>query len=263
MSATNTEASPGRRPGTDADADAIRLDLRGIRRTFGETVALNDVSMTVRAGTVHTILGENGSGKSTLVKILSGVLKPSRGSVQVGGRELVNASPRKARQLGIATVFQEVLVAPNRTVTENVLLGQDSWFRYSLKGAARADAAQAALRELSGHPFDPRASVGDLSLVQQHQVAIARALVLEPSVLVLDESTAALDIGERDLLFAAVRRRVQAGMAVVFISHRMDEMLSLSDEVTVLRSGSRIATLQKNELSERRLLALLNGEEGR
>jgi ribose transport system ATP-binding protein len=238
----------------------VRLELTDIRRTFGETIALSDVSMTVRAGTVHTILGENGSGKSTLVKILSGVLKPSRGTVRVGSEELTRASPRAARRLGIATVFQEVLVAPNRTVTENVLLGQDSWAKWHIRGKNRDEAAQRALRELSEQPFDPRAEVGTLSLVQQHQIAIARALVLEPSVLVLDESTAALDIGERDRLFAAVRRRVLDGMAVVFISHRMDEMLSLSDEVTVLRSGNRIATLQKHELSESRLLALLNGE---
>ncbi len=244
----------------EAPAPEVRLHLEGIRRTFGETVALDDVSLRVRAGSVHTILGENGSGKSTLVKILSGVLPANQGTVRVGGALLGVASPARARRLGIATVFQEVLVAPNRSVTENVLLGQDSWHRWHRRGRERAAVALAALGELSQRPFDPRAEVGELDLVQQHQVAIARALAVEPQVLVLDESTAALDIEERDLLFAAVRRRVSAGMAVIFISHRMDEVLSLSDEVTVLRSGRVVATLAKDELGERRLLALLNPE---
>ncbi|MCU1405307.1 MAG: sugar transporter ATP-binding protein [Glaciihabitans sp.] len=251
------ETSPQR---DTATSGSDLLELRGIRRTFGSTVALNDVSLVVRAGTIHTVLGENGSGKSTLVKILSGVLEPNSGTVAVAGKMLTRGTPRKARTLGIATVFQEVLVAPNRSVVENVMLGQDSWHSWRVRGQARDDLAISALTELSSHRFDPRAEVGDLTLVQQHQVTIARALVLKPDVLVLDESTAALDIEERDRLFVAVRRRVEEGMAVVFISHRMDEVLSLSDDVTVLRSGSRIETLRKDELSERRLLSLLNSE---
>lgn len=244
----------------EAGSMTPRLQLDGIRRTFGETVALDDVALRVRAGTVHTILGENGSGKSTLVKILSGVLPANRGTVTVEGQPLLPANPARARRLGIATVFQEVLIAPNRSVTENVLLGQDSWWRWRHRGPERDRLARSALAELSGRSFDGRAEVGTLDLVQQHQVAIARALTLEPAVLVLDESTAALDIEERDLLFRAVARRVADGMAVVFISHRMDEVLSLSDEVTVLRSGRVVATLVKSELSERRLLGLLNPE---
>ncbi|MET4783233.1 ATP-binding cassette domain-containing protein [Glaciihabitans sp. UYNi722] len=245
----------------DEQLPSGELALRNIRRTFGETVALDDVSLTVRPGTVHTILGENGSGKSTLVKILSGVLPPNRGSVEMRGETLHPVTPRRARSLGIATVFQEVLVAPNRTVTENVFLGQDAWFSWKLRGRARRELALSSLSELSKVKFDPAAEVGKLNLVQQQQIAIARALALEPKVLVLDESTAAMDIGERDLLFEAVARRVQAGMAVIFISHRMDEVLSLSDEVTVLRSGSRVATLGREEFSESRLLSLLSGKE--
>ena len=244
----------------DASESTVLLRLRNLRKAFGETVALDDVSLSVQAGTVHTVLGENGSGKSTLVKTLSGVLSPDQGSVEINGIPLAKATPKAARNAGIATVFQEVLVAPNRSVTDNVLLGQDSFTRWKIRGVARQRLALDALAELSRSTFDPGEEVGNLTLVQQHQVAIARALILDPKVLVLDESTAALDIGERDLLFAAVRRRVAQGMAVVFISHRMDEVLNLSDQVTVLRSGKWIETLNKHELDEYRLLSLLNPE---
>jgi ribose transport system ATP-binding protein len=238
-------------------ADVTGLVVSNLRRAFGETVALDDVSLNVPFGKVHAVFGENGSGKSTLVKILAGVLSPNRGSVTISGRELAPASPRLARSLGIVTVFQEVLVAPNRSVTENVFLGFDSWRRWKVPKRDRDATALAALAEFSQGTFEPRAQVGTLSLVHQQQIAIARALILEPRILVLDESTAAMDVADRDLFFDALRKRVATGLGVVFISHRMDEVLSLSDSATVLRSGSRIATLAKDEISESQLLSLL------
>jgi len=234
------------------------LRLVGVRRTFGQTVALDDVSLSCAPGTVHTVLGENGSGKSTLVKLLSGILPPDRGTVTIGDQGLRPCTPRRAQQLGVATVFQEVLVAPNRTVEENIWLGQDGWLRWGARGRHRRDSALAIMDELTGDGVDSDAQVEDLGLVIRHQIAIARALLREPRVLVLDESTAALDIEDRDRLFAAVRRRVAAGCTVIFISHRLDEVMSLSDEVTVLRSGRHIATLPKADLSAARLLSYLD-----
>ena len=236
------------------------VELDGVRRTFGPTVALDNVSLRCEAGAVHTIFGENGSGKSTLVKLLSGVLPTEGGTVVVGGRRLAPCTPRRAQQLGVATVFQEVLVAPNRTVVENIWLGQDGWVRWRQRGARRQEQAMEILGELTAEAVDPQAIVGELGLVASHQIAIARALLREPRVLVLDESTAALDVEDRDRLFTAVRRRVAVGSAVMFISHRLDEVLALSDQVTVLRSGRKIATLSKHELSSSRLLGYLDPE---
>lgn len=234
------------------------LRLESVRRTFGRTVALDGVDLECRPGAVHTILGENGSGKSTLVKLVSGVLAPVSGSVAVGGSELRPCTPARARALGVATVFQEVLVAPTLSVADNVYLGQDGWTRFAARGAARRKRVAAVLEEISTHRFDPAAPVGTLDLVRRHQVAIARALLGEPRLLILDESTAALDVSERDRLFEAVRRRVDAGVAVIFISHRLDEVLTLSDTVTVLSSGRKVATLGRGEITEPRLLSLLN-----
>ncbi|HVX32197.1 MAG TPA: ATP-binding cassette domain-containing protein, partial [Solirubrobacterales bacterium] len=159
---------------------------------------------------------------------------------------------------GAATVFPEVLVAPTLSVADNVYLGQDRWTRFAVRGPERRARVAAVLEEISTQPFDPGAPVAELDLVRRHQVAIARALLSEPRLLILDESTAALDVSERDRLFEAVRRRVAAGVAVIFISHRLDEVLNLSDAVTVLSSGRKVATLGRGEITEARLLALLN-----
>jgi ribose transport system ATP-binding protein len=170
------------------------------------------------------------------------------------------SSPRDARQLGIATVFQEVLVAPNRNVEDNVLLGLDGPFRRRVPRAQRSQKANEALARVSDAAFALTAQAGTFELMQQHQITIARALAMQPRLLVLDESTAALDIPARDKLFAAVRALIATGSAAVFISHRLDEVLELSDAVTVLRSGKKVAELGRKELSERRLLGLLNPE---
>lgn len=241
------------------------LEMKRIGKAFGRTRALDDVDLRVDRGMVHTVLGENGSGKSTLVKTLSGVLTPDSGEIAIGGTARPLSSPRDARAAGVATVFQEVLVSPNRSVEDNVLLGLDGPIRRRVPRAERKQRAETALAQVSDVHIPLHVDAGRLDLMQQHQVAVARAFAMDPKLLILDESTAALDIPARDALFRAVRRVTATGAAVVFISHRLDEVLELSDVVTVLRSGRKIANLDSEALSERRLLTLLNpkaAEEG-
>jgi ABC-type sugar transport system ATPase subunit len=236
------------------------LAVRDLRRTFGETVALSGAALTVAPGRVHAIIGENGSGKSSFVKIVSGILAPDAGEIVVDGSRLDRiASPKAARALGIGTVFQEVLVLEERSLLENLWLGHDGPFRHRSTVREKEEAATAVLRELTDAvpPLGTPMKAIDLGLRQL--CVIARALLQRPRLLILDEATAALDIAARDRLFDAVRRRCRDGMAVLFITHKMDEIQALADEVTVFRSGESVATLAAAEASPARLLQLMSG----
>ncbi|WP_027135475.1 ATP-binding cassette domain-containing protein [Geminicoccus roseus] len=233
------------------------LTMSGVTKRYGETVALADAHVTFDRGHVHTILGENGSGKSTLVKLLSGVVRPSAGTIRLDDRPIELARPADAQRLGIATVFQEVLLAPARSVLENVFMGYDGLFRYRIDRAERRRRAEAALASVTRNPLDLDRPAGTVPLAQQQLIVLARALVREPRILILDEVTAALDFGDRDVLFEAIRAFVDGGRLALFISHRMDEVRRLSDRVTVLRSGSVVETLETGEITERRLLSLM------
>lgn len=239
-------------PSTD-----VLLSAQGLTKSFGETRALVDVSLDIVPGRVHTVLGENGSGKSTLVKLLSGVVVPDAGAMVFNGTSLRRFSPAAMIEAGIVAVFQEVLIAPNRTVLDNILLGTDGLFSFALKGAARRSLAAAALANVTDRPIDLDQMAGDLPLPFQHLVVIARGFARRPRLLILDEPTAALDLADRDALFAAIRRATKTGCAVIFVSHRMPEILDLSDIVFVLRSGELVATVPKPEISAETLLGHL------
>ncbi|HEY4630186.1 MAG TPA: ATP-binding cassette domain-containing protein, partial [Blastococcus sp.] len=218
---------------------APRLLATGIAKSFGATQALVRADLEVRPGEVHTVMGENGSGKSTLVKIVSGVHRPDRGSLLLDGVPAADLrTPARARARGVSTVFQEVLTVPGRSVLENVWLGS----RSAVGAADRRRRAGEVLERLLGVGVDVDRPVESLSLSGRQACCIARSLVAQPQVLVLDESTSALDVATRDRLFAIVRELTAAGTSVVFISHRMDEVFEISTVVTVLRSGGTVAS---------------------
>jgi ABC-type sugar transport system ATPase subunit len=241
-------------------ADVV-LEVTGLAKSFGATQALSDCSMDLRRGEVHAIMGENGSGKSTLVKILSGVHRPDGGTIVVGGERVpFLSSPRAADTAGIATVFQEILAAGQQPVLENIWLGSDGLFRRRIPKETRL----ARAREVLGELIDlPRLDIpaNSLALSDRQATCIARALVREPQVLILDEATSALDVATRERLFGVLERLRTRGVAILFISHRMDEVEEIADRVTVLRSGRSVATLRRGEASARELVALMTGDE--
>ena len=256
---TQTQAAPPK-----AQPSAL-LAIEGVTKSFGPTVALRDCSLDLRPGEVHALMGENGSGKSTLVKILSGVHRPDGGLVRIEQRPLRARSPRAAVAARVATVFQEVQCVPGQSVFDNLWLGTDGMLRRAgTPQAQRRGKARAVLAALlGGEPGDAllNASAGSLSLSERQAVAIGRALLREPKVLILDEATSALDVATRDRLFAALRTLTAAGGAVLFISHRMDEVTEIADRVTVLRSGESVATLHSGEAQIGRLVELMTGGE--
>ena len=241
--------------------DAPRLSITAIAKSFGATRAVARADLTVQPGQVHTLLGENGSGKSTLVKVLGGIYRPDEGLLLLDGNELNLRNPDHARRAGIAPVFQEVLTAGAQSVLDNVWLGSDGVFSVRGGRAQRRARANELLVELLGRQLDLDAPAASLSLSDRQAVCIARALVAEPKLLILDESTASLDIATRDRLFGCVRRLTAEGTSVLFISHRMDEITEISDVVTVLRSGSTVATVDRADADPARLLGLMTGAE--
>ena len=212
---------------------------------------------------MHCIVGENGSGKSTLVKILSGVHAADTGLIAARrGTSLVGvSSPRAAAAAGLATVFQEVLVVESRSVLENVWMGTDGVFATKVPAAERRRRAQEVLDALLGQAPPLDTPVEHLSLSERQACCLARALVRDPSILILDEATSALDVATRDRLFALVRERTAAGTAVIFISHRMDEISEIGDRCTVMRSGETVGTLERGAATADELVRLMTGAE--
>ena len=254
---TRSQAQLNESAAVDSSAMAL-LEVCELGKSFGETCALASCTLATDRTQVHAVLGENGSGKSTLVKILSGVIAPDGGELRIAGVRVTQFSPAAARDAGVAPVLQEVLVAPNRTVVDNVFLGYDGFVRRSLSRADRRERAHAALARITHTPPHLDAFVGDLALSQCQLVTIARALVRNPGILILDEATSALDIDDRQVLFEAIRELVADGCLVIFISHRLEEVMEISDLVTVLRNGTSIDTLRRGEFDVHHLLRLMS-----
>jgi ribose transport system ATP-binding protein len=234
------------------------IEIRNVSKRFGATAALTKVAMSVEAGQIHGLLGENGAGKSTLMKVLSGVVKPDAGEVDIGGKHLHLGSPRDSREIGLAMAYQELSAPPNITVATKLCLPKlPTRFGFSVSQRALTEKARARLHEWEADHLDPHAVISELSLAARQQVEIVAALSSSPSLLVLDEPTAALS--DPNWLFRQLKRVTESGAAVIYISHKLNEINAICDTGTVLRNGRVVATFTRGELSEDELVELMIG----
>lgn len=237
-----------------ADAAAPVLELSGIHKAFPGVKALNEAGLRLYPGEVHTLMGQNGAGKSTLIKVLTGVHAPDQGCIMLDGRAIHPRSTLEAQELGISTVYQEVNLCPNVSVAENIFIGRypRKWGMVDWAGMRKR--AAALLRELE-IDIDVSAPLSRYPLAIQQMVAISRALNISARVLVLDEPTSSLDEAEVQLLFRVLRRLREQGMAILFVTHFLDQTYAISDRITVMRNGEREGEYAAAELSR---LALVN-----
>lgn len=216
------------------------LAVRGLTKSYGDARVLDAVDLHVGAGEVHALLGENGAGKSTLIKIIAGVVTPDAGHVAVAGRELAFGSPQAAMEIGVSTLFQELATVGGLSVAENVLLGRPTPSRLGVVDWAAMNAAARELFATLGQDIDVTQDADKLSPVGKTMTALARALSQESRLLILDEPTAALTDAETSQLFAAIRRLQDRGVAVVYVSHRLDEVFGIASRYSVLRNGQKV-----------------------
>ncbi len=233
------------------------LEVEDLSKTYGETLALDGAGIAFAPATIHAIVGENGSGKSTLVKLLSGVVAPTRGTIRMNGSPINRLSPAAFHALGVATVYQEVLIAPDRNAVDNILLGCDGLVRRNVPRARRRSLAVEALAPITSTRIDLDAPAGILPLAARQLIVLARVLVRLPRVLILDEVTAALDFSDREAVFRTMELFASAGGLIPFISHRMDEVMRLAHRVTILRNGRVVDTLDRASPSSEQMIRLM------
>lgn len=236
------------------------LKMQHIIKRFPGVLALSDVHFDVESGEVHALLGENGAGKSTLMKILSGVYQRDAGEIVFKGRSVDFTTPRQAQLAGITTIYQELNQIPYLSVTENIFLGSEIERGALLDWGAMHRQARELLARLH-LDIDPRTPIADLGVGQQQMVEVAKALHHKADLIIMDEPTSALSIREIDDLFAIIRQLKAEGVALIYISHHLDEAFEISDRITVLRDGRHIATAPTDSLDMERLITLMVGRD--
>jgi ribose transport system ATP-binding protein len=246
-------------PALSRDRSNAVLTASGVSKQFGGVVALRDVGFDLRPGEIHALMGENGAGKSTLMKILSGVYTDYEGVVSIGGRPLRFANVRDAEAAGIAIIHQELNLVPELNVAENIFLGREPLIAGLIVDRRASTRAARVLLDRLGIDLDPEARIGSLRVGEQQLVEIAKALSIEARILIMDEPTSALSPGECQRLFAIIRQLAEDGVGIVYISHRIDEVMQLADRVTVLRDGRHVLTEAMEALNENAIIAAMVG----
>ena len=235
------------------------LELKNISKRFGGVRALDAIDMDVAAGEVHCLAGENGSGKSTLIKIVSGVQPPEPGGhILIDGQDCTGFTPAESIRRGIQVIYQDLSLFPNLSVAENIAVEQHHGLHLLRWGAVRRSARDAM--ERIGVSLDPAAFVADLPIAQRQLVAICRAIANDARLVIMDEPTASLTRREVDRLLALTLELKRRGVAIVFVSHRLDEVLEIAERVTVLRNGSKRGTFEAAGMTDRKLVELMTGK---
>ena len=216
------------------------LRMRGISKAFAGIPALIDVDLELHAGQVHALLGQNGAGKSTLISIMSGALQMDSGVMELAGQEVSFASPSDALASGVVAVYQELSLLPDMTVAENLFLGIEPGHGPFISRTQMQTKAREILDTVGATDIDPRTVISDLSIANQQLVEISKALTRQARIVILDEPSAVLGSQELDLLYAMVRRLTARDIAVVYITHRLDEVQEIADVVTVMRDGHKV-----------------------
>ena len=241
---------------------SVVLTLSKVSKSFAGVSVLRDVDFDVRAGEVHALMGENGAGKSTLIKVIAGVHAPDSGTIRMGGEEAKLLTPREARRLGIATVYQELLLFPELTVAENVFLGNAPRTRLgTIDWTVMRQRARDLLDSLDSPDLDIDAKVSTLSVANRQRVEIAKALSQDAKILIMDEPTAALADADVRRLMVVIKRLRERGVGIIYVSHKLPEIFELADRVTVLRDGALIGTKAIGDVDEASLVSMMVGRE--
>jgi ABC-type sugar transport system ATPase subunit len=259
-------AAPNRGEQTTGTATATAarpvLEMRGISKEFFGVRVLNDVDLDCAAGEVHAIVGENGAGKSTLMKILAGAYQPTEGEIRISGEPVRFTHPLEGQHAGVAIIYQEFNLLPDRTVAENIFLGREPHRGLLVDRRKMERESAELLGQLSpDDPISPRALVGRLPVDRQQTVEIAKALSLDSKIVVMDEPTAALAGHEVARLFERIQRLKERGIAVLYISHRLQEIFEVAERVTVLKDGERVGTASTSEVTSPQLVRMMVGRE--
>lgn len=241
----------------DIDMDFLRMT--NITKRFPGVVALDNVSISVKKGEIFALVGENGAGKSTLMNILGGILKPDEGQIFLDGQPVTMSSPIEAYKQGIGFVHQESNLLDNLTVYENVFLGHEKIGKFLNMNVTEMCSLIEKSNSDTEYKLDPAAHVSSLTLAERQSVEITRAILGDPKILIFDEPTAALDEDEVNRLYKIIRRLKDKGVSIIYISHRLDEIIELADRVTVLKDGKFAGTLEKSEISKDRMISMMVG----
>ena len=242
-------------------AVAVRLRLAGIQKSFGATRALKNVSLEIAPGEVHAIIGENGAGKSTLMKVLSGAHRADTGSMELGGAPYQPENPHDARLKGVAMIYQELNLALHLSAQENILLGAESASAGWVNRRSSRCRARAALAQLGHEDLDLDRRAGDFSIAEQQIIEIARALLIQPQVLIMDEPTSSLTQADTEKLFATINRLRAQGVSVIYISHFLEECRRIADRYTVLKDGETVGSGAMAGASLDHIVTLMTGRE--